>query len=471
MKKALFILAVMLLCATTSFAEAKFSMTGSYWAEGKYWFNYNPGPGAKADYSKEAFGFIEQDINLFPKITIDNTSLNFKVAITDTWWGDYNENGSSDEKVTQDLDTGSIDDNIQIERAFLTHKFNDNYSIDVGLQDGTVFGTTFGDDKQPKWRIKGTAKTSAGILGAVLEKNKDRGSLAMGDESKSFDEGDDADAYGLFGITKVGDVYGKLLLWYVVTHDAAYDADLDLNGDGDVSDPGETTDLSSAIGKVDVKLFNPVLAFNGDLGPISFESEINYKYYTAEGGIADIDESFSTYGVYLNFWKALDNMTPGIILAYGSYNDEIADAMAELDPTDPAQAAPYMSLSTVKNYGAFDFEDDFDSSIILGDEYCWGGSGDDLQGMTLVKLYVNDIKTGIKPLTLFGYFNYVMSNQKDTDYEDATAWEACLGTNYAITSNLNYSVYGAFADISYDVDGIDDPDSVYMVANSISFSF
>lgn len=438
MKKALFILAVMLLCATTSFAEAKFSMTGNYWAEGKYWFNYNAGPGTDADYSDSSFGFYEQDINLFPKITVDNTSLNFKVAITDTSWGSYD--GS--EKINQTVDDPNSDDNnMEIERAFLTHKFNDMFTLDVGLMDGTQWGTTFADDKQAQWRVKGTAVTKAGVFGAVLEKNKDHGK----DTLDASGERGDIDSYGLYWVGKLGNVYLKQLLWYV---------------DGMDNDTGYT-------------VFNPVLALNGDMGAFSFEAELNYKLYDTKVEAVNYDESFNTFGVYLNLWKALGNMTPGFIVAYGSVDKDAYNAAADLGTLAGTlnNAALAASAAKFAYLSAFDFEDDFDSSIILGDEYCWGGAGDDLQGMTLVKLYVNDIKTGIKPLTMFGYFNYVMSNQKDTAYEDATAWEACLGTNYAITSNLNYSVYGAFADISYDVAGIDDPDSVYMIANSISFSF
>ena len=504
MKKALLITAVMLLCASTAFAEAKFSVTGNYWAEGKYWFNYNPGPGAKADYSDSSFGFYEQDINLFPTITFDNTSLNFKVAITDTWWGDYNENGSSDEKVTQDVDTGSIDDNMQIERAFLSHKFNDMFKLDVGLMDGTQWGTKFGDDKQPKWRVKGTATTGAGVFGLVLEKNKDRGSLTMGEEG-DIDENEDQDAYGLFWIGKVGNVYIKPLLWYVQSDNAFLDktADLtDLNGTGLDTLLGAfttTTDLDQLLGDVDATLFNPVLAFNGDLGAVSFESEFNYKMWTAESeDTSDLDEDWETFGIYLNFYKALDAFTPGIVIAYGSYDDTLyKKANSELAAVEADGAAAAAALAggdvptalalqasarlharnailagtLADTYQSFDFEDDFDSTIILGDEFCWGGGGDDLMGMTLIKLYADDIKTGIKPLTLFGYAAYVMSNQDDTDYEDATAWEVAFGSNYAITSNLNYSVYGAYADMDYDVDGIDDPDAVYMVANSITFNF
>ena len=220
-------------------------------------------------------------------------------------------------------------------------------------------------------------------------------------------------------------------------------------------------------------VFNPVLALNGDLGAVSFESEINYKMYNVEVSALNVDEDFSTLGLYLKVWKALDAMTPGIVLAYGSYDTALGDAVYDAALT----ANPYdeLVLAALAGKAAFDFEDDFDSTIILGDEYGWGG-GDDLAGASLIKIYVDDIATGMDPLSLNFYAAYVMSNQEKTDlaanaYEDATAWEAALGADYKITDNLKYSVYGAYADISYDVTGIDDPDSVYVLANAIKFSF
>ncbi len=478
MKKVLCIIALMLLVAGSAYAQVTFSLTGDYWAEGKYWFNYNAGPGEKADYSERSFGFYEQDINLYPKISVGNTSLNFKVAITDVYWGANDGDGS--EKITQaNDDPYANDDNMQIERAFLTHKFGDKLTLDVGLMDGTEWGTTFADDKQPQWRVKFVGNTPVGAVGLVLEKNRDWGAASFGrDDYSDTIEGEDYDSYGLFMITKVGSVYIKPLLWYVNRADIFNDTFADLSAVGDSAE----YDLGAAFGGSNSKLtlFNPQLAFNGDLGPVSFEAEINYKMYNLEVagttpiGALDFDEDWETLGLYLNVWKALDAMTPGFVFAYGSYDDGIAK---DIRAAGPAGAF----LTNFLGSAAFDFEDDFNSTIILGDEYCWGGPGDDIQGMTLFKLYVDDIKTGIDPLTLSGYAAYVMSNQKGlipygTDwvrnpYKDATAWEVALGAAYKITDNLTYSVYGAYADIDYDVTGIDDPDSVYMIANAIEFNF
>ena len=455
MKKVFCTIVLMLLIAGTSYAQATFSMTGNYWAEGKYWFNYNATPGTDATYSEKSFGFYEQDINLYPKITMENTSLNFRVAITDVYWGA--PDADSDEGINQSApDTNANDDNIQIERAYLRHIMG-KWILDVGLMDGTQWATTFGDDQQAQWRVKFMGNTALGLVGAVLEKNREWGA-----EDDTL-EGEDRDSYGLFAITKAGPVFIKPLLWYVNYGDLYRGSALDIPAYGNL---GSTLNAKMTV-------FNPVLGFDGDLGVVSFESEINYKMYNLEVDSLNVDEDFSTLGLYLKVWKALDAMTPGIVLAYGSYDTGLGDAA--YDYAVAGNAAGAAACVGAMGSAGFDFEDDFNSTIILGDEYGWGG-GDDLKAVTLFKVYVNDIATGIDPLTLNFYAAYIMSNQEATNvganaYEDATAWEASLGADYSITNNLKYSIYGAYADISYDVTGIDDPDSVYILANAISFTF
>lgn len=471
MKKVLCTIALMLLVAGSAYAQATFSLTGSYWAEGKYWFNYNPDPGTDATYRDSSFGFYEQDVILFPKISVGDTSLNMKISITDTNWGEVRAG-----ETTNDLGTNyrEPDDNIAIERAFITHKFGDKFTLDVGLMDGTQWGTKFADDKTGRWRVKGTAVTPVGVVGALVEKIAENGAVG---ENAAW-ENDDSDNYALFAVTKVGSVYIRPLFFYV-------DTDHVIPGDGD-------------------NFFRRMyysLAFDGELGPVSFESEFNYNDYKLEAadiaaalGLAGIDEDWSTWGAYFNVWKALDSMTIGATFAYGSYDksqyrkftglsDSLQPNIALLrgipaDLITPDQAAQLAQLERVQELATgirastvFDFEDDFNSTVILGDEFCWGGDGDDLQGMTLFKLYVNDIKTGIDPLTLSAYAAYVMSNQEDNAYEDATAWEFGIGAAYRITDNLYYTPYFSYADINYDVTGVDDPDAVYIIANAIEFTF
>ena len=318
--------------------------------------------------------------------------------------------------------------------------------------------------------MKLTTRTPVGVVGGLFEKVADVGY----ETEDAAGENRDTDHYGLFAVTKVSSIYVKPLIFYVdqrasnkanaeagpaafeaadlaVLQQAIATSDFDVLED--LSDEG-----SSLLYANDTTMLNLVLAFNGDLGPVSFESEINYKKYDSElynpvliGALGDDEFDWNTWGLYLNFWKELDAMTPGFLFAYASWDDE----------------------GGVGETGAgFSYEDDFNATVILDDEYAWGNpNGDGMLGMTTLKLYVNEVKTGIDPLTLSAYFAYVMSNQEDNMYEDATAWEACFGASYRITDNLIYSVYGAYADINYDADNIDDPDAVYLIANAIEFNF
>lgn len=496
MKKVLIATMLVLLFAGSAYAQATFSMTGSYWAEGKYWVNYNANPGTDATYNESGFGFYEQDIILYPKITVGDSSLNLKVSMTDTEWGKFANPGS-----THDLQHAYLedDDNIAIERAFITNKLNDVFTLDVGLMDGTVWGTSFADDKTGRWRVKLTAKTAIGAIGGILEKIDENGSEGMTADA----ENNDSDNAALFMVTKVGNVFIKPLLYHVDT-------------DGILA------------GKDFLKREYFSLAFNGDLGGMSFESELNYNDYRLTVDALGVREHFATQGYYLNLWKAMESMTPGITLAYGSYNKKafnaisgapaaayapgiayisgvvvpgataavtaanaaftatpnattlaavnaatagLATAQATLATTQATAAATTTSLTKLAAAANFDFDDDFNSTVILGDEFGWGGNGDDLQGMTLVKLYVNNIKTGVAPLTLSGYAAYVSSNQKDTLYEDATAWEVGIGASYKISDNLVYTPYASYADMNYDSDLADDPKGAYILANAIEFAF
>ena len=466
MKKVFCTIVLIFLIAGTSYAQATFSMAGNYEAEGKYWFNYNATPRSNTGtdlYKEKSFGFYEQDINLYPKIEMDSTSLNFRIAITDTNWGANASEGS--EGITQKDDADfTNDDNMQIERAYLSHSFSNLLTLDVGLMDGTEWATTFSNDKQARWRVKAVSITSFGAFGAILEKDNDRGAFASDDDYPDNFEGEDCDTYGLFWVGKAGNIFIKPLLWYVDMRNIFFEKTADLSAYALAADQ----DLGLLFGDVDLLLFAPQIGFDGELGPLYFESEFNYFIYDLEAKDLGLDEKWSTFGIYLNFWKNLDSMTPGFIAAYGSYNDTIDDAIAEA--MSVGNLPGVLALNAIHSNASFDFKDDFNSTIILGDEIGWGGGGD-LLGATLLKFYVNDIATGINPLSLNFYAAYIMSNQENTDYEDATAWEASLGADYNITDNLKYSIYGAYADINYDVTGIDDPDSMYILANAIRFTF
>ncbi len=495
MKKVL-VTMLMLLFASSAYAAATFTMTGDYTATGRWWYNYQAGLGT--DYNSAnatstsnpqydptdptdnslghsligSFGYFEQDINLYPKITFDNTSLNFRICITDVSWG---TDGTDDGEESIQNGQTTNDDNIDIERAYLKHKFNDTVSVDVGLQDGAAFGTSFGDDVSPRWRIKFTEVTKAGIFLQIYEKNVESGKPDAG-ATRNKDK-DDGNSYGLAWIGKAGPITIKQLLWW---SDASHlSANNDYRG---------------------VKIFNPKLAINGDLGPIGMEGEIDARRFAFTEGITGVssiggaahqdDQNWWTYGLYLNIWaKALDAMTPGMVLAYGSFKNDIC-------------------LASPNRFQGFDFGDDFNSTLILGDEMAWGGNGrtgvTDLYGMSMIKLYLNDIKTPVKALTLNGYYAYIKSNQGNYErptmvgstvtyvyngvisdseknlYHNAHAWEAGVGANYKITENLAFTPYFSYASITYSNPTLNEkygegnweqPAPIWLAGTDLSFTF
>lgn len=449
--KKVFLAILIVLFASAAWAEVKFEMSGDMHARGSYWKNFNQA-GPAADYESDSYMDYDGDVNLYPKISVGDTSINMKIAIRDETWA-YVDNDST---VTLNPDTSSVynkytsskDDNINIERAWLQHKFSENTILDVGLMDGQVWATSFGDYLMGRYRVKITQRTPFGVVGGLVEKDVELGGLVKDSEK------DDYDSYAIFAVTKLGDIYVKPLVFYVDNS-----AVLSSSAAGIGALPiGESSD--------GIKLLYLALGFDGKLGPLEFESELGYKKAKWEdfkqladyaglnpalAAFANAKDS-SVWGAYLNVWKPLDGMTPGLTLAYGSWDDEAG--------------------RTGTGWG-FDFRDDFCSNLILGDWIAWSditGNDEDLVAATLIKPYISNVKLADK-LSASASFGYIMSNQKDNVYEDATAWEVDLGVAYKITDNLTYSIDAGYADISYDVDGIEDPDEIMLLQHKIKFVF
>lgn len=350
--------------------------------------------------------YYDGDLNLFPKIIVGDSSVNLAVAIRDETW----RYGTADAD-----DTSELDNNIAIERCWLQHKFNDKTTLDVGLMDGGTWGTTFADDKSARYRVKVTHKTDVGIVLALLEKMSEVGATATSVEDAEKDDWDD---YAVGFVTKVDKIKIAPLFYYCDISSAVLDQDSD-----------------------GLKRLYLALEVSGDLDVIAFETELGYNNYNAD---YDGGEDWTTMGFYLNVWKAMDAATVGGMLAYGSFDKDVQ--------------------------AGFDFDDDFDSTVILGDELGIGG-GDDLLGMSLIKIYANGIKTGNESLSFGGYLAYIMSNHEDNDYEDASAFELGVDGTYDITENLYYNAGLAYASISTDVDGVDDPDPIYTLYHTIKLTF
>lgn len=460
--KKVFLAILIVLFASAAWAEVKFELSGDMHARGSYWKNFSQG-GPAADYESENYSDYDGDVNLYPKISVGDTSLNMKIAIRDETWGkvdrdDLEVDTNPDTNSVYNSYTGSKDDNINIERAYLQHKFGKNTTLEVGLMDGQVWATSFADYLMGRYRVKLVQMTPFGALGALVEKDAE-----LGDAFKDSEK-DDYDSYALFAVTKAGSVYIKPLIFYVYN-----------GGWNKMAPPIPTQAGLVDVGLTTIDADNDALTvlylalgFDGTLGPIEFESELGYKKYDAEGSIRAVnddnsaipagtvlstfDNDWTIWGAYLNIWKTLDGMRPGLILTYGSWDDE----------GGPTKAG----------FG-WDNRDDFCSNLILGDWIAWGdntGADEDIVGMTLIKPYIADVKLADK-LSASASFGYIMSNQKDNAYEDATAWEVDLGVAYSITDNLVYSVDAGYADISYDVEGVEDPDGIILAQHKIKFKF
>ena len=500
--KRFLITALLVLFATAAYAEVKFELTGDFHARGtfaRHQFaagsdtDFAPGPfidsvGANpaATPDKVSFTYYDGDINLYPKVVYDNTSLTFKLAIRDETWRDPEGNRPTN------------DDNIAIERAFLTHKFDNGFILDAGLMDGQTWGTAFGDYLQPRYRVKVTKKTSIGVFGALVEKMSEFGEA---NPTTVNAEKDDWDDFAVFMVTKVGDIWIKPLIFYVHKSDELTYTDLGA-ADNTALRGYDKPFLSATHGGVNQIYYS--LELSGKLGDdgLAFESELNYKpiEYTdmrqvgllsALGGVyAPYSAYYNAnnavvYGAYVNVWKTLDAGKFGLLATYGNWDSK--------------------GGATGQGVG-LDTRDDFCANLILGDWYAFGGStAEDLLGMTFFKLYAEGVSTGVDKLTVGGSFGYIFSNQRNSDYNTynafgvptgtatyenpyrgATAMEVDLNVTYAITDNLAYSIDAGYAKINYDYNGgsanklqtdptlvesWDDPDPLVMVQHKIKFTF
>ncbi|HVN71764.1 MAG TPA: hypothetical protein VMU10_07080, partial [Desulfomonilia bacterium] len=418
---------------------------------------------------------------IWPKLKIGDTQLITKLEMWDqNPWAAYPVNGFSDSP-TDSGAAASKKNNISIERAYIHHNFDPDIFLEAGLMDGNWWGTSFMDTQLPRYRIKlQDNKTPFGVLGVLLEKDTEMGLTTDTKGQTSFDQ-DDGDAYAIYGVTKVGDVYIRPLIFWVLNSaftpapaaTAATPAALVAAGL-----PATTDQFLSGIdqGHKGLYVWYYALAFDGKLGPLSFEAEAGLKDYrsrlaatfyapgTFKLGATPLfatnySNTWNEYGLYLNLWKDMDFGRAGAIAAYGSYD---------------SKGGP-----TKAGWGN-DFGDDFKSNLILGDEKGFGSTAAlDLYGMTLIKPYLKYVKLADK-LTCSGSIAYINSNQTGKNevgahskFEGVTAYELDLGVQYKLSSNLLYKVDGGYASISVDKKywGSKDPDPVMLLRHEILLTF
>lgn len=458
MMKKIFITAIALLVSVSAYA-VDLKLKGGMNVEGNYESNY--GLAADDTYSHMYYG---QELKIVADLVIsEDTQITTRLDIykndEDPYvWGTREEMDAYDGKGGD-----AFDSIMTAKRAYMTHKFPTKTTLKLGLMDGDQWAYSFGDDKSGRWRVTVQQETPFGHLFGVLEKRADQGFLGQGGAEEDA-ETDDYDVYYLAGITKIADlVFVKPLFAY-----------------GQIGNAGDYADLFAAMpndGEVDGTIVAFDLGLDGtleDMG-LGFEMEFIYKTLMLGSDFKDILEvmgestdDLTMMGFYFNGWMNIDPAKVGMWVAYGSFDEDTG--------------------------AAFNFDDDFDSTTILGDDLggrIWEGlinqvaaidpaaageindlmdlnSPDDLMACTAIQLYADVAIPSLEKLTVSPSFTYVMSNIDD---DDTTAFEIDIDCAYAITDALTYGAGIAYASITYDMDGIDDPDGIVKLYHNFNITF
>ena len=105
-----------------------------------------------------------------------------------------------DENFTASPDSGARaagnDDNIYFKRAYGSYNFDTGTSVDFGLMTGGTWATAFGDNADGYYRVKVTQKADFGVVVGLVEKNREVGTGASGDDPDDLEK-DDGDTYAL----------------------------------------------------------------------------------------------------------------------------------------------------------------------------------------------------------------------------------------------------------------------------------
>lgn len=395
MKKIIIMTLAMLMVAGSAFAVES-SLTGRFIFEGSYYDNFEFA-------TDDQYSFADYDMDwrvnwtlkispatkVITRVSMHDETVGLNTGDTGAWSGEA---------------TAELDDNVAIERAFISQAFSPKIVLDLGLMAGGVWSTKFNDNGDDFYRVK---LTTVGYLGSdfivgVLEKNKENGSnvppIVDVDQEK-----DDWDKYVIVAQYTVAGIKLHPLVGYVVKGSTFVDGESD-----------DTTVWALQLGAM------------GSTDMIGWEAEIDYNMYSFGDSVEALlgEDSGTTWGAYANVWGNLDMAKVGLWVAYGSYDKDA-------------------NLS-------FDFGDDFDSSMIIGDDLEGGDlNGGDLEAATAFALYA-DI-TPMEKLTITPLFMYAMSNVDD---DDSTAYEFDLWGSYQLTDEVKYTVGFGYASVDIDVNGV-----------------
>ncbi len=417
MKKLLVIMLGLMLAAGSAYA-LETEISGDFSVRGQGLGEVDLNDAADVD-----FYTIDQDLNILTKISVDdNTFVSFRTAIHDETWQDTSDNWT----------TGNRDADISVERSWMGHTFaNTDTKLEVGLMTGNAWGTAFGDAATGVYKIQAQQKLDFGMLVAYIQKEAEVG----GSDEAEDSEDDDGDTYAVGLVMPINNITISPIIGYSNRSDLLRDTD----NDG-------------------VQVFSIDVAVTGTFNNIGFEAEVDYESYSLDTGatppqgdvLPGATDDFALWGAYLNVWAQLNQTKLGGLIAYGSWDDD-SDVMV-----------------------GYDFDDDFDKTLVLGDQIGFGddsaASQDGMTGMTLLQIYVDHAFN--EKLSAGGSISYVLSNQEDDPrYEDATAWEIDVNGAYKITDNLTYSVAAGYASVDFDVTGLSDPDPAWRAFHKLSLTF
>ena len=355
------------------------------------------------------YDYWEQDMNVLAKFMVSkDTFVTVRAAIMDR---NFDNTGS---------DGDTTDDNFLIELAFMTHKFNKMIQLDVGRMTGGAWATAFGNDAGGKDRVKGTFTIpGAGKIVALTQKNKDLGAQ---NTSTKDSEKDDSDTYFIGYVGKFGPV--TVMPAFTLTDDSSADANQTSKGK-------EFTDFT--------------LAVKGDFGMVGFEGEYQSENTDFDSGVGN---DYDVYGFYANVFTKLGMAKVGAIYAYGS--------------TDKSGGSEY----------GFDFNDDFDTTIV-SDQLETLGGGKDVKGMTAFKLYADADVT--EKISVSAAVAMLDSNWDTGTWKKYEAYEVDVTAAYSITDALSYEAGVGMLDGSdYSADsGVTfyDPSTVWVMYHALKLSF
>jgi len=399
MRKLLVVLMVLAFAASAFALEVKFS--GDFMVKQ----NIQNGFSLVTDKDNRASGdytnytYWEQDMNVYTKFIVDKqTTVTMRVAIMDKTWGVAT--------------AANTDDDIQVERAWMTYKFNDMFTLDAGKMTGGAFATSFSDNAGGKDQVKLTVKIPTGKLIAVYRMVAENGAI-------SNVETDDTDLYNLAYVGKFGPTTAFLRAARVYKDDGA--------------SGNEVQTILTA-------------AAMGDYGMFGFEAEYENLNWKTDNDTTRDD--VTVYGLYANVYAKVAGWKIGGKYAKGT-----------------------VKKKDNKTY-AFAFNDDFDGTAILGDQLGFGSGGNHqavvagsynsgadqgLTGMNLYQLYVSG--KVMEKIGLSANYSYITSNHEAnvtgdneaagyTYLDDIKAHEYGVSASYALTDATTYSIGASFAKVN-----------------------